>query len=183
MTYRVVVTGHTAEGASVVLREEAVAETPGWMFNFWSTTGSPADNGPQGDAGGPGLRLAPPPDGSLFRIFHILPDARLAAISEADLAEISRMTGAAIGERTGERLWHRTETVDYVVLLSGRVTLHLDEGDIELGPQDVVVQRGTHHAWSNRTDEVAVAVCVMIGARPLGLTPPPVPPHRRAIGA
>jgi mannose-6-phosphate isomerase-like protein (cupin superfamily) len=183
MTYRVVVTGHTPEGASALVRDEVVAETPGWMFNFWSTDETPTDNGPAAADAGPGLRLAPPPAGSLFRIFHILPDRRLAAMTKAELEEISNRIGARIEARPGERLWHRTDTVDYVVVLSGRVTLHLDDGDVELGPHDIVVQRGTHHAWSNRTDEIAVAVCVMIGAKPLGGAPPKPAPDRLVIGA
>ncbi len=183
MSYRVVVTGHTSEGSSALVRDEVVTQSPGWMFHFWSSDESPADNGPGTAGARPDQRLSPPPTGSLFRIFHIPPDRRVAAMTAADLEAISSGIGARIEARPGERLWHRTDTVDYVVVLSGRVTLHLDEGDVELGPQDIVVQRGTHHAWSNRTDQDAVAVCVMVGAIPLGVTPPRPAPDRLVIGA
>jgi mannose-6-phosphate isomerase-like protein (cupin superfamily) len=178
MTYRVVVTGHTPQGESVLVRDGVVAATAGWMFNFWSSETTPADNSAATADTEPGLSLSAPPQGSLFRIFHIPPNRRLAAITQADLDEIAGRTGAKIAAKAGERLWHRTETVDYVVMVSGRVTLHLDEGDVELGPNDVVVQRGTHHAWSNQGDEDAVAVCVMIGAEPLDVTPPSPAPDR-----
>jgi hypothetical protein len=183
MTYRVVVTGHTSEGLSTCLRDNSVPETPGWMFNFWGTDATPADNGSASNDAAAGLRLAPPPSGSLFRIFHILPDRQLAGMTEAELAEVSRKIGVEAEPRPGERLWHQTDTLDYVILLSGQVTLHLDSGDIELGPLDVVIQRGTHHAWSNRGETAAVAACIMVGATPLGIVSPKPSPDRLAIGA
>ena len=57
---------------------------------------------------------------------------------------------------------HRTETVDYGIVLSGKLWLVLDEGEVELGPGDIVVQRGTNHAWSNRTEETARMVFVLL---------------------
>ncbi|MDB5481929.1 MAG: hypothetical protein JWO83_2982 [Caulobacteraceae bacterium] len=182
MAYRIVVTGHTTDGASTCLRDGLVEETPGWMFNFWGTPASPADNSPATDAVSPDLRLSPPPEGSLFRIFHIPPDRELAAMTQAELDEIARKIGGAGGSQPGQKLWHRTETVDYVIVLSGRVTLQLDIGDIELGPLDVVIQRGTHHAWSNKGDTVAVAACIMVGATPLGIVGPRPEAHRLALG-
>jgi hypothetical protein len=182
MSYRVVVTGHTPEGLSTALYDRRAAETPGWMFNFWAAETTPADNSAASDDDVPDLRLSPPPHGSLFRIFHILPDRQLAALTKAQLDEISRQIGIPDGPRPGERIWHRTETLDYVILLSGNVTLHLDSGDVELGPLDVVVQRGTHHAWSNHGDTVAVAVCVMVAATPLGIVGPKPDPDRWALG-
>jgi len=62
---------------------------------------------------------------------------------------------------------HTTRTVDYVILLSGRVTLLLDKGEVELKPFDVVVQRGTNHGWVNRGTEPALFAAVLIDAKPL----------------
>jgi len=62
---------------------------------------------------------------------------------------------------------HTTRTVDYIVVLSGRVTLLLDKGEVELKPFDVVVQRGTNHGWVNRGDEPAVMAAILIDAKPL----------------
>jgi quercetin dioxygenase-like cupin family protein len=59
---------------------------------------------------------------------------------------------------------HRTATVDYIVLLTGRVTLLLDDDEIDLEPFDVVVQRGTNHAWVNRGNIPALLLTVMIDA-------------------
>ncbi len=62
---------------------------------------------------------------------------------------------------------HTTRTVDYIIVLSGRVTLLLDKGEVELKPFDVVVQRGTNHGWVNRGTEPAVMAAILIDAKPL----------------
>ena len=57
---------------------------------------------------------------------------------------------------------HKTETVDYIILLKGDVTLILDEEEVDLKPFDVVVQRGTNHAWVNNGNEPALLIAVLI---------------------
>ena len=57
---------------------------------------------------------------------------------------------------------HKTETVDYIILLKGEVTLILDEEEVALKPFDVVVQRGTNHAWANNGSEPALLIAVLI---------------------
>ena len=60
---------------------------------------------------------------------------------------------------------HKTRTIDYVVLLSGEVTMLLDKGEVDLKPFDVVVQRGTSHAWVNKGKEPALLAAVLIDAQ------------------
>ena len=60
---------------------------------------------------------------------------------------------------------HRTETIDYGVVLRGKVWLVLDADEVELGPGDIVVQRGTNHAWSNRSEETVRMVFVLLDGR------------------
>ena len=62
---------------------------------------------------------------------------------------------------------HKTRTVDYILLLKGEVTTLVDKGEVHLKPFDVVIQRGTNHAWVNQGDETAVLVAVMVEAEPL----------------
>ena len=57
---------------------------------------------------------------------------------------------------------HKTDTVDYIILLKGDVTLMLDEEEVDLKPFDVVVQRGTNHAWVNNGNEPALLIAVLI---------------------
>lgn len=66
------------------------------------------------------------------------------------------------GKRT---VMHRTRTLDYVVMMEGELVLLLDDGEVTLTPGDVVVQRGTDHAWENRADRVARAAFFHIDAR------------------
>ena len=68
-------------------------------------------------------------------------------------------------------LMHRTETVDYIIVLSGKIDMELDDGEtVTMGPGDVMVQRGTNHAWINRYDDVCRMAFVLIDAKPLGFT-------------
>ena len=66
------------------------------------------------------------------------------------------------GKRT---VMHRTQTLDYVVMIEGELVLLLDDSEVTLQPGDVVVQRGTDHAWENRSDKVARAAFFHIDAR------------------
>ena len=59
---------------------------------------------------------------------------------------------------------HKTRTVDYGILLSGRIKLLLDEGERELQPFDVVIQRGTNHGWVNPGPEPALMAFILIDA-------------------
>ena len=59
---------------------------------------------------------------------------------------------------------HKTKTIDYIILLDGNVTLLLDEDEVSLKPFDVVVQRGTNHAWINNGTEPALFIAVLIDA-------------------
>jgi quercetin dioxygenase-like cupin family protein len=59
---------------------------------------------------------------------------------------------------------HKTKSVDYIILLSGEVTMLLDEGEVDLKPFDVVIQRGTNHAWVNRGAEPALLAAILIDA-------------------
>jgi quercetin dioxygenase-like cupin family protein len=66
---------------------------------------------------------------------------------------------------------HRTKTVDYGIVLSGEIYLVVDEGETLLKPGDVVVQRGTNHAWSNRSDEPCRMAFVLVDGKWEGMPP------------
>ena len=57
---------------------------------------------------------------------------------------------------------HKTETIDYIILLKGDVTLILDQEEVDIKPFDVVVQRGTNHAWVNNGSDPALLIAVLI---------------------
>lgn len=114
------------------------------LTDLWRTDpqGTPDDA-----ADGP-LAVAPAVGGSLFRIVQFPPDAELPTTDTGEPA----------------LFWHSTDTVDYNVLLSGKLAFLIDGGEAELRPGDALVVQGGRHAWSNRTQEPAVLVAVSIDA-------------------
>jgi mannose-6-phosphate isomerase-like protein (cupin superfamily) len=171
--FKRVVTGHDARGRAVIAMQGPppnvvpLKAVPGTVFHeIWNTAGAPApvDSGP--DPTLKPLELAPPARGSLIRVVDIPPDSVQNAVTAGEaaaaFAEIGASHAGTGGRDSPHRLMHRTETVDYGIVLSGRLWLVLDEGEVELGPGDIVVQRGTNHAWSNRTEETARMVFVLL---------------------
>jgi quercetin dioxygenase-like cupin family protein len=101
--------------------------------------------------------LEPPPGGACFRIVEIAPgDAAAGEAVAGDLDE----------QAEGFQEAHATQTLDYVTVLSGQVTLVIGESEVTLGPGDCVVQQpGVPHDWLNRTSERVVMAGVLISAR------------------
>src|SRR5262249_50729688 len=135
---------------------------------FWQTESTPADNRTTGDAAQTVHTLEPRRSGSIFRYAIIPPeDPNVPAKErEAAIAKAFAQMGAehCRPDTTRDPGMHKTRTVDYVILLSGEVTLWLDRGEVKLKPFDVVVQRGTNHAWVNTGKEPALIGAVLIDA-------------------
>ncbi len=94
--------------------------------------------------------LEPPPGGACFRIVEIA--GQSGAVSDAAHSEFQGT--------------HATDTLDYVTILRGEVTLLVGDAEIALRPGDSVVQQpGVPHDWQNRTAETAVMVGVLLSAR------------------
>lgn len=74
--------------------------------------------------------------------------------------------GAAhnIVENARHPFMHRTDSVDYAIILSGEITMLLDEGEVHLKAGDTLIQRGTNHAWSNRGTETCVIAFILVDA-------------------
>ena len=88
----------------------------------------------------------------------------LEDLIEAATAEAFKKMGAAHHQvdTTRHPAMHKTNTIDYIILLKGDVTLLLDEEEVDLKPFDVVVQRGTNHAWVNNGTDTALFIAVLI---------------------
>ncbi len=110
--------------------------------------------------------LSPPVGGTKFRYFQInpTPEGVPADLIEAATAAAFEKMGAAHHrvDTTRHPAMHKTKTIDYIILLKGDVTLLLDEEEVDLKPFDVVVQRGTNHAWVNNGSETALFIAVLI---------------------
>lgn len=162
--FRRIVTGHNDAGRSIVIEDTPTPNVNGFLHNFWTLSGAPCDvDGPDPMKGDP-HGLHPPKNGIMFRFFQIPPRKMLAHMSDEEQWEFARQRFIAMGaedalvDRERHPAMHKTHTVDFIVLLSGEVTLLLDEADVPMKPFDVVVQRGTNHAWENNGDELAVLV-------------------------
>jgi quercetin dioxygenase-like cupin family protein len=82
--------------------------------------------------------------------------------SRAAFAALGNEKAATFGKGGRHPLMHRTETIDYAIVLSGKITMVLDDVDVELGAGDIVVQCGTNHAWSNHSNAPCVVAFVLI---------------------
>ena len=169
--YRRVVTGHDAQGRSVILMDgesthSFVVEKAGGLrlTELWETTSSPADNSGGADAAEHERRIEPRGGGTVFRVIEYPPDSvRLKTLKPE---EYFSSMGAQAADAARHPGMHKTDTVDYPIVLSGEIVAVLDEGEALLRAGDCLVQRGTSHAWSNRTQEPCVIAFVLVAAMP-----------------
>lgn len=176
--FRRIVTGHDSQQRAVITSAElppnvhALKAVPGTVFyEIWNTDSMPVPINNDSDPTDCPLRLGPPANGSLIRVVDIPPDTIQNAISDEDaaaaFAEIGQ-THAQTGSdpdtngASKHKLMHRTETLDYGILLSGELWMVLDDDEVHLKEGDIVVQRGTNHAWSNRSDRTARMVFILL---------------------
>jgi mannose-6-phosphate isomerase-like protein (cupin superfamily) len=154
MAVRRVVTGTDDEGRSVVLSDGEAFGGDAWA-EVWVTDPARGADAVVDPHDGP-LALEPPAGGTAWRVFEVPPDAVMRAAMARAVDAIDGM------EADG---FHTTQTIDYVMVLEGEVALELDAGEVVLGPGDCVVQRGTRHAWRNRSDRPVRMVAVMLSTR------------------
>ncbi len=173
---RRVVTGHDKNGRSIVLSDGLTPTLktnplrPGHRSTeIWRTSATPAPitaTEPDSTLPGPGP-IHPEPRGTVFRIAEWAPEPKeIREMPPETAREIFRAMGnenASMHGRGGRHpIMHRTETIDYAVILEGELTMILDEGDVVLKQGDVVVQRGTSHSWANRSDKPCKILFVLI---------------------
>lgn len=170
--FRRVVTGHDENGKSVVVSDQTATQylerpnRPGVrLTNFWIERGSPAEyDGPAETCTGDFV-LHPPHLGSTFRCVEFLPeDPEVLAKLDGKSAFAEMGAGDNIVEDARHPFFHRTNSLDYAIVLSGEIWMVMDteEEDTHLKAGDVVIQRGNNHAWSNRGTEPCVIAFVLI---------------------
>jgi mannose-6-phosphate isomerase-like protein (cupin superfamily) len=103
------------------------------------------------------------------------PDTRPEPGSSARAALAQQRASADDGSGHGDAFdrgaprhpgFHKTSSTDYAIVLAGEIVALMDEGEVLLKAGDVLIQRGTNHAWSNRTDEPAYLAFVLVDAVP-----------------
>jgi quercetin dioxygenase-like cupin family protein len=153
---RRIVTGHDEHGKAIVLIDGEATNARKSPSGNTSTLMWCSDQMPAGIAIGEGIEdmgarvigTPPPVNGTRFTVNDILPG--------------------------GDAVMHRTETVDYVIVMSGEIEMDLDDSSVKLSAGDVMVQRGTNHAWVNRSGKPARVAFVLVDAVPLGIGHPVV---------
>jgi mannose-6-phosphate isomerase-like protein (cupin superfamily) len=141
---RRVVTGHDRSGRAVVnideIAKDVASSRPGQLATvIWSTKGFPVDNDEEFDGSMRSVSTSET-DGTVFRVVHYSP---------------------GVSPRI-----HRTESIDYAVVVSGEIDMEIDGAEVHLKAGDMLVQRGTIHNWVNRGSEPCVIAFVLVGANP-----------------
>jgi len=170
MGMRRVITGHDKNGKSIVVLDgppaRSIGEDVGGLFELWNTDGNIINTQDNIDRADDEIILSPPRNGSKFRYFQInpSPEGIPMDIMQDIAADAFEKIGAAHHriDTTKHPAMHKTETIDYIILLKGDVTLILDQEEVDIKPFDVVVQRGTNHAWVNNGSDPALLIAVLI---------------------
>lgn len=165
---RRIVTENDENGKSRVWLDGTATKTITVLTELWLTDGKPGRNETRIDMAEKSTGVAPPREGTIFRFFQLPPESLVAHLSDAERREQGRQWFADMNasdmlvDTSKHPAAHKSDTTDYIVLLSGSVTLVLDQEEVELKPLDVVIQRGTNHAWANRGTEDALLLAVLV---------------------
>ena len=135
---------------------------------LWFTDASQAGLAGKEDAANRKVGIAPSSGGTIFRVVEFAPQKEVTADYETRLQIIRGLGLAPEGpslERPRDPGMHRTRTIDYGVVLSGEIDMLLDDSEIHLKAGDVIVQRGTNHAWVNRGDAPCQIAVILVDAK------------------
>ena len=176
MQIRRIVSGHNAAGKSVFIMDGEVGPPSGRrtsagtsVVELWQTDRTPADNSGDKDPTEHPFRLPPPANGSVFRVVEYPPDKeRFAAMQAKEWSADAKSQGYTRHSGNARHAgFHKTDTIDYAVVLDGEIYALMDEGEKLMKAGDVLIQRGTSHAWSNRSDKPCRVAFILIDATPV----------------
>lgn len=173
-TFKRVVTGHDAEGKAIVIsnaspeRSYPVGGPGGAMFfEVWSTRETPASiRRTPAEPEESGLTLPPPKQGTRIRVIDFPPEGdRIRNLTREEAAASFKSMGdekASSAAGAPHPLMHRTQSLDYGIVLEGEMTLVLDRDETIIQTGDIVIQCGTNHAWSNRSGKICRMAFILI---------------------
>jgi Cupin domain len=174
---RRLVTGHDGSGKAIIVEDgwapavHTFERRPGAaVTELWKTAATPAPIGTDADITQGPMQLAPPPGGSVFRVIVIAPEtaesrARLAQDAKGAFGDIGAKGASTFKAGAPHPMMHRTETIDYGIVLEGEVYAVLEDSERLMKAGDVIVQRGTNHAWSNRSGKPCKMAFILIDGR------------------
>ena len=169
---RRIVTGDGADGRSRIIEDapaasiRTVADRPGYRaVNVWRTEESP----PRIDAVDTTANhkgILPPKNGNILRIIDFPPEPKDPAERDRRIrATFSGIYHDATHDGRKHPGMHLTDTLDYAIVLEGEIWSVMDEGETLMRAGDVLIQRGTNHAWANRSQKTARIAFVLIDAK------------------
>lgn len=171
---RRLVTGHDENGQSkflmdgdapTVLEIEAMGGLT--ITDFWETFDSPADNSGDADNADREVHLEPCATGSIFRVVEFPPDSAWKDNADPEAAFAAIQAGHAADTSSDDPGMHKTDSVDYALVLDGEIWAVMDTEERLMKAGDVLIQRGTNHAWSNKTENNCRVMFVLSGAKPV----------------
>jgi mannose-6-phosphate isomerase-like protein (cupin superfamily) len=167
---RRIVTGHDATGKAIISLDGPAENVRVRAANgltstlLWAEDETPSDNSGDIDKADREIGVAPPDGGSVFRIVEFVPDDD--SVSNEDMKRELGLDPDSGGPVRHPGM-HKTRSVDYAIVLSGEIDMLVDEDEVHLKAGDVIVQRGTNHAWANRGTEPCRIAFVLIDAKEL----------------
>jgi len=175
-TVRRVVTGQDANGKAVIVYDGDAPnvlrppQRPGTVINtIWAVEGLPVRLDGFRETVDRQIPIEPPLHGCSFRINEYSPEAGWIgnidrAAAQANFAAMGATHAADSSDKPRHPLMHRTQSLDFAIVVSGEIYLVLDDSETLLRVGDTVIQCGTNHAWSNRSDKPCRMAFVMLGA-------------------
>ena len=174
-TFRRIVTGHDADGKAIVISDAPPVHTqlvggPGGptFFEIWHTMETPVPilaqfKSPDEE----GLVLPPPKKGTRLRVIEFPPEGEeIRKLTGSDAAAKFKSMGdekaSTSSQGAPHPLMHRTQTVDYGIVLEGEITMVLDRGETTIKAGDIIIQCGTNHAWANRSGKTCRMAFILI---------------------
>ncbi len=167
---RRIVTGHDATGKAIIALDGPAENVRVRAANgltstlLWAEDETPSDNSGDIDKADREIGVAPPDGGSVFRIVEFVPDDD--SVSNEDMKRELGLDPDSGGPVRHPGM-HKTRSIDYAIVLSGEIDMLVDEDEVHLKAGDVIVQRGTNHAWANRGTEPCRIAFVLIDAKEL----------------
>ncbi|MGL4859838.1 MAG: cupin domain-containing protein [Enterobacteriaceae bacterium] len=138
------------------------------FFNLWTTDSMPVNFSSVDPVIDKFVSTSPVKNGSLFRIVNYPPERVLLnqvnKMSQDELIAFEKRVGVKICLNGKHPFMHMTNSIDFGVVLTGEIFLVLEEEETLLKATDTVIQRGTNHAWSNRSEQDCLMAYVLLDA-------------------
>ena len=170
---RRVVTGHDSSGRSIIQFDDHgtnVTHIPSWeglyVTELWVTSEMPIDNHGMEDRALRPMKHDPDPSGTIFRLVEIPPESKTTFNAAGIFQELGSSNKPSADDAARHPTMHKTNSIDYLVVLSGEMIMEMEDGSTLLKQGDCIVQRGTNHAWVNRSDKPCLLAAVLIDAVP-----------------